>query len=304
MSFVDRSYSRQASHFQINDRELYERFELDSIDRWRHGRMYDSVLPLIQPEDSWLTVGDGRYGSDAFFLKQRGVNHVLPTDLSETLLEIGKAKGIIVDYRIENAENMSFEDGAFDWAFCKESYHHFPRPMIAVYEMLRVAREGLVLIEPNDGLIESRHLAGHWQGWEVFKRSLINLVKRKLKKQVYYPFGGYENAGNFIFTISRRELEKVALGIDLPWVAFKGLNDHYEIGYEAELATSDNPRFMDLKRKIAAADERVRKGKGPYALLTAVLGKKMLTKQMEDALKGAGYEVIHLPRNPYISSQV
>lgn len=40
------------------------------------------------------------------------------------------------------------QDDAFDYVLCKDSYHHMPRPMIALYQMLRVARRAVVLIEP------------------------------------------------------------------------------------------------------------------------------------------------------------
>lgn len=302
VSFNKQSYEKQAKHFKIVESEIKTRFELDSIDRWRHGRMYDCIKPLIAENEKWVTIGDGRYGSDAYFLKKRGIGQVLPTDLSETLLKLGKEKGIIDDYRIENAEHLSFDDSTFDWAFCKEAYHHFPRPIIAVYEMLRVARKGIVLIEPNDGIIESRHEANLYRGWEIFKRSLINAVKHSLGKSLFYPFGGYEDAGNYIYTISRRELEKVALGIDLPWVAFKGFNDKYEKGFETELAEDKNPKFQLLKKKLEIADKRVKKGKGNYALLAVVMGKKPLTQETESKLKAVGFTVNKLPRNPYISS--
>ena len=41
--------------------------ENDTIDAWRHARMYSALDPLLEtyPDASWLTVGDGRYGKDA-----------------------------------------------------------------------------------------------------------------------------------------------------------------------------------------------------------------------------------------------
>jgi SAM-dependent methyltransferase len=41
------------------------------------------------------------------------------------------------NFQKENAEQLSFEDESFDFVLCKEAYHHFPRPMIALYEMIR-----------------------------------------------------------------------------------------------------------------------------------------------------------------------
>ena len=76
----------------------------------------------------------------------------------------------IKNYKIENAENLSFEDKTIDFILCKESYHHFPRPMVALYEMLRVARNGVLLIEPNDAYIINKYS-------EILFRNLKNIVK-------------------------------------------------------------------------------------------------------------------------------
>lgn len=52
--------------------------------------------------------------------------------------------------RVENAEKLSSPNETLDFVLCKESYHHFTRPMLALYEMLRVATKAVVLIEPNE----------------------------------------------------------------------------------------------------------------------------------------------------------
>lgn len=55
-----------------------------SIDAWRHDRMYTTFIPIVSAykEATWMTVGDGRYRSDAYFLKKNGVD-VLATNLSD-----------------------------------------------------------------------------------------------------------------------------------------------------------------------------------------------------------------------------
>ena len=39
-----------------------------------------------------------------------------------------KQRQQIDDYSVENAERLSFADHQFDFAFCREAYHHMPRP--------------------------------------------------------------------------------------------------------------------------------------------------------------------------------
>ena len=43
---------------------------------------------------------------------------------------------------------LTVGDGACDFVLCKPAYHHSARPPEALYETLRLARMGVVLIEP------------------------------------------------------------------------------------------------------------------------------------------------------------
>ena len=153
-------------------------FETDTVDAWRHQRMYKLLDPIIDADKNakWLTVGDGRYGKDGNYIQQKGCD-VLVTDISSNLLKEAKDIGYISKYKQENAESLSFQDDEFDYVFCKQAYHHFSRTMLALYEMLRVARKGVILIEPNDICI-NEELS------KVFFRSLKNINNIKLMDYV------------------------------------------------------------------------------------------------------------------------
>ena len=130
-------------------------FREDTVDHWRHARMYEPVRAFSHdPDARWLTVGDGRFGLDSIRIRRLGFTSVLPTDIGDGLLEQSFRRGLITEYRVENAERMSFADNSFDVVFCKESYHHFPRGPLALYEMLRVARHAVILVEPRDYCID------------------------------------------------------------------------------------------------------------------------------------------------------
>ncbi|MEZ5593447.1 MAG: class I SAM-dependent methyltransferase [Gammaproteobacteria bacterium] len=133
-------------------------FVKDTVDAWRHLRMYQTIDPILEvdPQSKWLTVGDGRYGKDAKYIIEKG-SDALATDISEYLLMEAKNIGYINKYKLENAELLSFQDSMFDYVLCKESYHHFPRPMVALYEMLRVTKKGVFLIEPNDAYVVNKY---------------------------------------------------------------------------------------------------------------------------------------------------
>ena len=145
------SYERQAAHGASP--ELPSRFAAPgSVDNWRHDRMLSCVKPLVRmlPAARWLTVGDGSYGADAAYLQSCGVE-VVASSLNADSLKIAAQRGYIRKYQQENAERLSLGDEEVDFVLCKLAFHHFPRPPIALYEMLRVARRGLVLIEPLEG---------------------------------------------------------------------------------------------------------------------------------------------------------
>ena len=160
-NFNDISYELHKEDRQkhFNSEKLLSWKNKKTVDFWRHERMYSCLSPILSsyPSSSWLTVGDGRYGTDANYILSKGEKDVLATDISDTYLKIAYEEGFINKYKVENAEQLSFSNDSFDFVLCKESYHHFPRPMVALYEMIRVARKGVILIEPQDQNQRSRY---------------------------------------------------------------------------------------------------------------------------------------------------
>ncbi len=298
------------AHEQVYDSAHQDRLartwtKADTIDGWRHARMYRCLDPILTvcPGAHWVTLGDGRYGTDAHYLGEHGANAVA-TDISDTMLKRAKEEGFIRDYRKENAEHLSFADASFDFALCKEAYHHFPRPMLALYEMLRVARQGIVLIEPDETptLMGWKHI-----GKMLVKEALIRLgfgsrFGDRSTNVIEYGVNWYEEVGNFGYSISRREIERVALGLNLPHVAFLGINDAYEPGVEDAPATEDSALFRKIRAEIADLDRQNLRGlsQSRPKLLLAIILKHPLSHDLRAALVSGGYEVRDLPRNPYL----
>lgn len=68
-------------------------------------------------------------------------------DFSRNMLELNPLPD---ERKVEAyAESLPFEAGSFDVAFCANLLHHLPDPRVAVKEMRRVARNYVVLLEPN-----------------------------------------------------------------------------------------------------------------------------------------------------------
>lgn len=232
--------------------------------------MHQVLDPFIEPGGEWLTVGDGRFGSDAQYIISKGAN-AHASDISATLLKIASDKGLIGSYSAQNAEALSFEDDSFDYVYCKESFHHFPRPYIALNEMFRVARKAVILTEPRDVDIDRGR----------FSR-IIEWANRLRGKHSYHEF---EEVGNFIYRLSQHELEKFMLGMHYRHIAFKPMNDAY---------FPDDTTGTKTLRKIRLFDALHRLGVRKSMLLNAALFKTPPSTSPD----GWVYKV--LPQNPYL----
>ncbi len=204
----------------------------NTLDYWRHKRMLSTIKPFIKKDEKWLTIGDGRYGTEANFLISNGAN-ALATDYSDKLLKISKEIGFINEYKKENAESLSFQDNEFDYVLIKEAFHHFPRPWIALYEAFRVCKKGVILIEPNDQITYRLNI------FSKFLKKIFNLYKKLTGKYLNKDCYSFEEVGNFIYTTNTRELEKFLLGMHYRDIGFIELNDHYIKGVE----------YIDLSEK-------------------------------------------------------
>lgn len=264
----------------------------DTLDSWRHERMHKVLLPVIRSDLNahWLTVGDGRFGTDAHYLLSQGVARVHASDISETLLRVGKQRGFITEYSAQNCERLTFEDNAFDYVHCKEAFHHFPRPWIAVYEMFRVARKAVVLQEPRDQVVHRR--------W--FKTLVKSILRRPDSGHAFEP------VGNYIYSLSEREVEKFLLGMHYSNCAFAGVNDYYVEGTEfcpLEGGTSKQRSLRrNVKGRIILYDILQRLRLSESCVLTAILFKAQPDKALLESLRQAGWKVNSLPVNPYMNA--
>ena len=302
--FSKESYDRHTNQYEISfDKELLASWlDKNTTDYWRHERIYCTIDPLISADKKakWLTIGDGRFGRDANYILSKGATNVLASDISDTCLKVGVEEKFIPTYAIENAESLSLENDTIDYVMCKESYHHFPRPMIALYEMIRVAKKSVILIEPQDSnvLIPSRFKIRTLLKWSI--QAVKNVIKGILGKEPYYNYGMYEEVGNYVYTISEREIEKVALGLNYEMVSFKGINDHYIDGGEFEEKKEGAPIYSQIQQVIRTKDTQAKKGKQQTDLLIAMIHKTTPDKKTLDELKAIGFVHRKLSRNPYI----
>lgn len=246
--------------------------------------MLESTLPIVKefPDSKWLTVGDGKFGSDAFFLQTQGID-VVATSISSHTLEMAHSRGFIQKYAAQNAEAFDFPDNSVDFVLCKESLHHFPRPAVGFYEMLRIARKGIILIEP---------IEGSQKPVTVIK----NLAKRALRGNSSDQF---EPSGNFIYRISIREAFKMLTALGHSCLAWKGINDFWYPPFAVADAGKSSLGAVGTRLGIGVQDLLARLGLLNYGLAAVICFKDRPAKSLDSRLRQSGFAVVPLPENPY-----
>lgn len=273
----------------------------DTLDYWRHHRMLSPVKPLISSDSTWLTVGDGRYGTDAnFILSHGGVVHA--TDLTDVLLRVGNETGFIKEFSRQNAESLLFDDESFDYVLIKEALHHCPRPWLALYEAFRVCRKAVVLIEPNDDWSHLRSSLGSLRNVAGAGKRFVKKFLGKLNADEYV-YHGFEPVGNYLYRFNKVELEKFLLGMHRTHLAAYELNDVYQDGGEFVCMNSPSVEhdrvIKKIKAKIHHADMMHQAGLASCNILVASLFKKNPSSDLWSSLQANGWTLKRLPTNPY-----
>lgn len=260
----------------------------DSLDAYQHRRILESTRPIIEAfkDASWVTVGD--MGGDAHFLRLAGVKRVHATSLSDAQLRALKEAGHLAGISISamNAESTGLPDGAYDFVFCKESFHHFPRPMLAFYELVRIARRGVIFIEPNDGGIRMLD----------FLRGQIKRILRG-QREVEQQF---ETVGNFLYRFSSREVFKATCALQFPEMAVRYFNFFYWpklSRFPIGIARGVYSLGCDVQNLLCALRLMT------PGMITCYVSKEDIPDELRrDPRFCARFEVRKVPVNPYIGS--
>jgi SAM-dependent methyltransferase len=260
--------------------------EPSSIDAWRQRRMYDLLEPVTTfgIHGRWLTIGDS--GADAAALARVGIppGRIVASSLCTAQLENVEARGFLtgIEVKAVNAESVPFGPDEFDFVLAKEVYHHFPRPAIGLYEMLRVARLGVILIEPIDFIGRPLDL-------------LRDIVKSMLRRRLVR--GEFEYYGNYTYRLSLRETRKVMTAMAYSDMYVLPFND---FGNNAAAESTSNRYQMGIHRlgiwiqDMLAAARAMSWGKA-----VVVLAKQPLPEALRLRLEAVGFRRHVLPKNPY-----
>ena len=145
----EQSHSFSYAGFVKNDK-LKTYLDIDNTHGWARNYPLHKLEKFFRhiAGSSVLTIGDGKGGHEAQIIKRFG-NKAIACDIATEILDIAKQENLIDDFVKEDAEKLSFKDSSFDYSFIKESLHHLPRPYLAIYEMLRASKKGIIIVEPN-----------------------------------------------------------------------------------------------------------------------------------------------------------
>jgi SAM-dependent methyltransferase len=124
-------------------------------------------------------------GIDVFYLKKFYDAKYCVSDISENAVKTAQKTFESIEGFVEDNESMSLADDTFDYSFIAASLHHLPRPLKGLYELLRVARYGLIVIEPNDS-------------WVCRIATSLKLARE------------YEESGNYVYRLGKRDVAKIA----------------------------------------------------------------------------------------------
>jgi hypothetical protein len=286
--------SHHKKHFEEGLDYLYALRNPKSLERRTLCRVYDVFHSLLKESCSWLTIGDFT-GVEAMYLTEQS-QKAMASDISDVYIKEAHRLKLIDAYDRINVEQIEYGEDAFDYVLCKESFHHFPRAYLGLYEMIRVAKKGVVLIEPTDAFCKMSSLVFLKNFCDLFNPNLIN----KLWKNRY----SWEVVGNYVFKLSEREVEKAAMGMGLPCIAFKGVNIRLkpipESWGDPKKVPIDKRLERKLDRYIARRDLLCKLGIIPHNNLCAIIFKEKPSPELLEDLRRDHFQVIELPPNPYL----
>lgn len=243
-------------------------FDPSHPDTKRHYCMLSSsnhLLDHIKPS-SILTVGDNLARDAGYFKKRYPDARCTATDLNTSGIQQAVLDGWVDEVKDADIEQLPFKDNSYDCVIAKEAFHHWPRPMLGVYEMLRCAKKAVLLIEPYD--------------------CYLGAVKPLIDKEDFVD--QYEEIGNYKYQISLREIQKVAWSLYLPAIAAIGFNDPYE----------PNKDYDEWIRDKRILDELGLTGERQFNLMAIAIYK--LDDGIEQVVLPPGGKMYKRPANPFL----
>jgi len=297
MKNVELSYQAHSNNLLRVKDEIEERLfpikNNDCIGYQIIKRTLDILLPFLNDKSSWLTIGD-LHGLEANYLLNHDQNAVA-SDISDLVLREASKEGLIKEFRTINVEKIDSPDDSFDYVICREAYHHFPKAYVGLHEMIRCSKKATIIIEPIDILAKMPLL--------LFTKNIMDRINPQLINKFWRNRFSFEPVGNYVYKISEREIEKIAMGMGLPCIAFKRINFLLDLKIDKSIVNKvpmdmrnwkkiqKRTRFLDLLGYLRII---------PFNHLCCVIFKTDPGEETVKRMKDSGYVILNLPDNPYL----
>ncbi|MGH1488228.1 MAG: class I SAM-dependent methyltransferase [Acidimicrobiales bacterium] len=124
----------------------------------------DETLQLLgsQPSELSALTTCGGTGGEASYLADRGFTDVTNSDFSTGALEVAQKRDERLAVRWIDMENSDVPDESYDIVLVQDGLHHLTRPVQGFNEMIRMARQAVIVIEPHQSLI-GRLIGTEWE---------------------------------------------------------------------------------------------------------------------------------------------
>lgn len=166
------------------------------------------------------------------------------------------------EYTKQNAESLTYASDAFDFVVVHAALHHCSQPHRALLEMYRVAKQGIIVLEPRDSLI-------------------IRIVTRLGISQTYEhaavfsegcQFGGVNNTDipNYVYRWNEREIEK-AIKSYAPDARHRF---RYKYGHDLPAMTCDDPATPLLRQRKTVKRLLISAARPFYELVAVMFPKQ------------------------------
>lgn len=150
---------------------------------------------VLKRSDSIVAVCAGK--EEKTFFTSMTFSNVTISNLDE---RVKPSEFLPLKWSYQDAQNLSFANNQFDFAFVSDGLHHCTSPHRALLEMYRVARKGIIMFEGRDSLL--MRLAN--------RVKLVSEFELEAVVDNGYRFGGVNNTEipNYIYRWTERELIK------------------------------------------------------------------------------------------------
>lgn len=267
------------SDFEVTSKELHKKysstfwrgaFDSQHPDTRRHYELLSSSDGLLDHLElsSLATIGDN-LGRDAGYFKKKYPNcRCIATDLHADGIQQAAVEGHVDATMSADVESLPFSNNSLDCIVAKEAFHHWPRPILGLYEMLRAAKKAVLLIEPND----------------VFKGNPTTFIGSNSYRD------DYEQVGNYKYQVSLREIIKIAWALYYPAVVAVGFNDPYQPGLPID-------QWLEEKHKLDILGDKEER---QFNLMSIVIYKNGFEPTASQVPQRA--RLYRRPPNPFIES--